>query len=276
MREIVLTSRRELRLPVDGADISPRVLGMKTTSEIESIAVWEGNRKIKLADIFRVSETIHGDKDEVTVRVVGDVSKVRRIGSQMSSGFVIVEGNAGMYVGEEMSGGSIVVSGDTGRWLGTRMKSGHIEVKGNAGDYVGGGYRGANVGMKGGTIIIHGNAGQEVGCWMRNGTIIVKGDVGLFPGMHMGDGTIYVEGNCEGRAGAQMRAGKILVGGEIPSILPSFTFEEIRPSAKVGEEKILGPFYVFSGDMNENGKGRLSVNVTKNQHLKWCERFMEP
>ena len=72
-----------------------------------------------------------------------------------------------------------------------------------------------------------------------------------------------------------MTGGKVIVGGRIPSILPSFTFEEIRDTAKVGEEKIRGPFYVFSGDINENGKGRLSVSVTNNPHLKPYERYLE-
>lgn len=206
---------------------------------------------------------------------MGDAAKVRKIGYGMSSGSVVVDGNAGMYVGEEMSGGSILVTGNAGRWLGTKMKGGQIEIKGDAGDYVGAGYRGTTLGMKGGSILIHGNAGHEVGCWMRNGTIRVKGSAGLFPGIHMGDGTMFIERDCEGRAGAQMRGGRVVVGGHIPSILPSFSFEEIRPTVKVGEEKVPGPFYLFSGDMNEGGKGRLSVSVNNNPQLKWYEQYLE-
>jgi formylmethanofuran dehydrogenase subunit C len=72
-----------------------------------------------------------------------------------------------------------------------------------------------------------------------------------------------------------MRGGKVIISGHIPAILPSFTFEEIQEKVKFVDEKILGPFYAFSGDMNENGKGKLSVRVTSNPHLKWCEQFLE-
>jgi len=148
-------------------------------------------------------------------------------------------------------------------------------VKGNTGDYVGAGYRGTDLGMKDGTIVIHGNAGNEVGCWMTNGTIRIKGNVGLFPGIHMSNGTVLTEGNCAGRAGAQMRGGKVIIFGHIPTVLPSFSFEEIQEKVKFADEKIVGPYYAFSGDMNENGKGKLSVKVSANPHLKWCEQYLE-
>lgn len=267
--------KRELQLPVDASDISPGELAAKTIKEIESISMWEGNARISLADIFTVTEKANDSGDETTIKVVGNAAKVRKIGYRTSSGSIIIEGKAGMYVGEEMSGGSILVTGDAGSWLGTKMKGGRIEVGGNAGDNVGAGYRGTTLGMEGGSILIHGNAGQEVGCWMADGTIRIKGNVGLLPGVHMRNGTICIEGNCEGRAGGQMRGGKIMIFGQIPSVLPSFAFEEIRETVKIGEEKISGPFYVFSGDMNENGNGRLSVNAPKNPQLKWCERYVE-
>jgi len=274
LREIILTIKRELCLPVEAGEISPDKLAGKTVKEIESTKIWEGNKQLALDDIFKVSEKPNGT-DEPTIRVIGNASKIRKIGYRTSSGSVIVEGNAGMYVGEEMSGGSILVTGDAGSWLGTKMKGGRIEVKGKAGDYAGAGYRGTTLGMKGGTIIIHDDAGNEVGCWMTNGTIRIKGNTGLFPGIHMSNGTVLVEGSCEGRAGAQMRGGKVIISGYIPAILPSFAFEEIQEKAKCGEEKIAGPFYAFSGDMNENGKGKLSVRVTANPQLKWYEKYLE-
>jgi formylmethanofuran dehydrogenase subunit C len=275
MREIALTIKRDLRLPVEARDISSEKLTDKAIKEIENIGIWEGNARLSLADIFTVTEKTDDSDDKTTIRVVGNAVKVRRIGYRTSSGSIIVEGNAGMYLGEEMTGGSIVVTGDVGSWLGMNMKGGKIEVQGNAGDYVGAGYRGTTLGMKGGSIFIQGNAGQEVGCWMVDGIIKIKGNVGLLPGVHMRNGTIHVEGSCEGRAGGQMTGGKIVVGGRIPSILPSFTFEEIKETTNVGGEKVRGPFYLFSGDINENGKGKLSVSVTKNPHLKSYERYLE-
>ena len=275
MKEITLTLQRELHLPVEACEISPNKFREKTIGEIESIKMWEGNRQVALADIFRVSENSGEIGDDVTIRVVGNVAKIRKIGYRTSFSSIVVDGNAGMYVGEEMSGGSILVTGDADSWLGTKMEGGNIEIKGNAGDYVGAGYRGTTLGMKGGTILIHGNAGQEVGCWMTDGTIKIKGNTGLMPGVHMRNGTIWIEGDCEGRAGGQMRGGKVIICGKTPLVLPSFAFEEIREKVKIGEESIQGPFYVFSGDMNENGKGRLFVNAPNNPQLKWCEKYVE-
>jgi len=275
VKEIILTVKKTLSIPVECSEISPSAFAGKTLDQIRATEVWEGNRRNRLDDIFQVREEGGTASEGPTVRIVGDASRIRKIGYHMTEGSIAIEGNAGMYLGEEMSAGSIIVSGNAGAWLGSKMKGGAIEVKGNVGDFVGSSYRGSTKGMKGGTIIVHGNAGTEVGCWMRNGTIRIKGSSGMFPGMHMSNGTIYIEKDCAGRAGAQMTGGKVIVGGYVPAILPSFNMEEVREKVKVGEEKIPGPFYVFTGDPNENGNGKLFINVARNPHLKWCEEYLE-
>ncbi len=63
--------------------------------------------------------------------------------------------------------------------------------------------------------------------------------------------------------------------GNMGGVLPSFQFEEICQTAKAADEKILGPFYVFSGDVNEEGKGSLFARVSDNSELIWNERFLE-
>jgi len=275
MKEIVLTVKKTLNVPVECSEISPSSLAGKTLDQIRAMEVWEGNRRNSLEDIFNIKEEDGITSEDHALRIVGDASIIRKIGYRMTGGSITIEGNAGMYLGEEMSGGSITVSGNAGAWLGSKMKGGTIEVKGNAGDFIGSSYRGSRKGMKGGTIIVHGNAGTEIGCWMRNGTIRIKGSSGIFPGMHMSNGTIYIEKDCSGRAGAQITGGKVIIGGYVPSILPSFNVEEVRERVKVGEEKITGPFYVFTGDLNEEGNGKLFINMAKNPHLKWCEEYLE-
>jgi len=275
VRQIILTVKKTLNVPVECLEISPNSFAGKSLDQIRVMEICEGNRRNRLEDIFQVKEESGAASDELTVRIVGDASRIRKIGYRMTEGSMAIEGNAGMYLGEEMSAGSITVSGNVGAWLGSKMKGGAIEVKGNAGDFVGSSYRGSTKGMKGGTIIVYGNAGTEVGCWMRNGTIRINGSSGMFPGMHMSNGTIYIEKDCAGRAGAQMTGGKVIVGGYVAAILPSFSIEEVREKVKVGEEKILGPFYVFTGDPNENGNGKLFINAAKNPHLKWCEEYLE-
>jgi formylmethanofuran dehydrogenase subunit C len=110
---------------------------------------------------------------------------------------------------------------------------------------------------------------------MQNGIIRIKGNCDLYAGIHMKKGTILVERNCTGRVGAHMKNGKIIVLGNMGGALPSFQFEEIRGNAKAGDEKIPGPFYVFSGDVNEDGEGKLFARTADNSDLKWNEGFLE-
>ena len=235
----------------------------------------EGNRRVKLGSLFKVAGEIGRTPDDCTVKIVGNVSAVRRIGYEMSGGSIQVDGDAGMYLGERMRGGTISVAGNAGSWLGTQMHGGQIEVKGNAGDSVGGSVRGGTKGMRGGAITIHSDCGTEVGAWMQKGVIRIKGNCDLYAGVHMKNGTLLVERNCAGRVGANMKNGRIIVLGNMGGTLPSFQFEEIRGNAKAGDEKIPGPFYVFSGDVNEDGVGRLFARTAENSDLKWNERFLE-
>ena len=275
MVDLILTPTRQFRIPVSAECISPDFVAGKSLREIELTQIWEGNRRIKLGSIFKVQGEIGRTLDDCTVKITGNVSAVRRIGFEMTGGSIQINGDAGMYLGECMQGGSIIVAGNAGSWLGTRMRNGHIEVQGDAGDAVGGSARGGTKGMRGGGIIIHGNCGTEAGAWMQNGTIRIKGNCDLYAGIHMKNGTIVIESNCAGRVGAQMTGGKIVVLGNMGGVLPSFQFEEIRSKAKAGDEKVPGPFYLFSGDVNEEGKGQVLVRVTDNPDLKRNERLIE-
>ncbi len=270
---IKLTPRRSFKIPVRAECISPDTLEEKSLSEIATLSLWEGNQERTLSELFKIEKKPATSENPV-IQISGDVEKVRRIGAGMTSGTVIVEGNAGMHLGEEMNGGTIIVKGNAGSWAGCMMKKGTIEIMGSAGDYIGAAYRGSTRGMRGGTIIIHGNAGNEVGCFMRKGLIKTNGNIGQFAGIHMKNGTIFIKGNSEGRAGAEMSGGKIVLCGHIPSILPSFTIDSIKSSVKIDGEKVGGPFYRFLGDMAESGDGKLFVSQEQNTHLKSYERFL--
>ncbi|MBS7655405.1 formylmethanofuran dehydrogenase subunit C [Candidatus Bathyarchaeota archaeon] len=275
MNELTLTLKKELKIPIDGSIISPTSLNGKTIEEIKNLELWRGNRKVKMDKVFHVKGKSEGEEDNLTVRLVGDFSKARGLGFKMKGGTLVIDGNAGLRLGEKMSGGLIKVNGNAGSWLGSEMSGGTIEVEGNAGDFVGAGYRGGRKGMKGGKIMIKGSCGAEAGAWMINGVIKVYGNSGIFPGIHMKGGTIFVKGGCEGRAGAEMKDGKIVILGYLPSILPSFDIEEVKASVKVEEEKISGPFYLFTGDINEEGVGKLYVSINSNPQLKFWEKFLE-
>jgi len=263
---------KKFRFPIIAECISPDIFQGKNQKEIEDLKIWEGNKQKKLGQLFRVEET--GKEQETIVTVCGDVSKVRRIGVYMTGGEIIIQGDAGMHLGEEMKGGKITVHGNVGGWAGSMMKDGTIEIHGNASHYLGAPYRGSNRGMRGGKIIVYGNVGNEAGTYMRKGLIKIYGNAGQFAGLRMRSGTIYVQGDCEERAGACMTGGKIVVGGFLESVLPTFTIEDIKKKVKIQEKIVKGPFYLFLGDLTENGKGRLYVLKEKNPQLTNYEKFL--
>jgi len=271
---ITLIPKHVFKFPIEGKNISPDVFAKKSAKAIASLEMWEGNRKRSIGELFDIKQD-SSSSEELTIKIEGNVGTVRNIGFRMSMGQVVVDGDVGMHLGEEMSGGSIVASGNAGSWAGSQMKGGTIEIKGNAGDYIGAAYRGSTKGMKGGKVTIHGNAGHEVGCYMNDGIIKIFGDVGIFVGIHMVDGTIFVRGTSQGRAGAQMTNGKIILAGHSEDVMPTFTIEEIKANVKVDDEKVAGPFYRFTGDLADNGKGKLFVSKPKNPYLSSYDKYLE-
>ncbi|MDG6222283.1 MAG: formylmethanofuran dehydrogenase subunit C [Candidatus Bathyarchaeota archaeon] len=260
------------KYPIEGRSITPDVFAGKTIKEVSELEAWEGNRKLTLADLFEISDDTDS-KD--MIKIVGDASKVRNVGMNMTSGKILVDGEIGWHVGEMMRGGSIVVTGNTGSWAGSQMKGGTIEIKGDTGDYIGSAYRGSDKGMTGGTVIVHGNAGNEIGNNMKGGLIKVMGTVGIFAGVHMHGGTILIQGESARRAGGHMTGGKIILMGKTEDVLPSFSIEEIKKSVKVEGEKVVGPFYLFEGDMAADGKGKLYISQPNNPQLSSYEKYLE-
>ena len=275
MKQLVLELMRQISVPIDTEVISPNILAEKSLEEIAMLKVWEGNRRIRLGEVFTIKGETGGPASEFCIVVSGNVEKIRRLGYQMNSGFLKIEGNAGMYVGQEMCGGSISVKGNAGSWPGSKMRGGIIEIFGDAGDHVGVAYRGSRDGMGGGQIVIHGNAGVEAGCWMSDGIIRIEGNAGMFPGIHMRGGMVLIGGGCDGRAGAGMTGGRVIIRGRMETVLPSFTAEEIRDGVRVGEERIEEAFYVFRGDVAGQETGRIFLNVASNPQLKWYEKYLE-
>jgi formylmethanofuran dehydrogenase subunit C len=273
---IELTPTREFLLPVVAECISPDVFQEKTLPEIAALKVWQGNKQKPLSELFKIVESSTGNQQKGNrITVHGDLTRVRGIGSHMKSGEIVIQGNVGMHLGAEMHGGKIAVYGNAGGWAGSMMKNGAIEIHGNAGDYLASPYRGSTKGMDKGRIVVHGNVGNEAGAYMKDGAIKILGNAGPFLGLRMREGTIHVKNSCEGRAGACMSGGKIIIGGAVESILPSFTIDSIKKKAKVEEgEDAEGPFYVFLGDLAENGNGKLYVSKTNNPQLSPYEKFL--
>lgn len=269
---IVLNPLRKFQFPVIAECINPDVFQGKTIDEIAVLTLWEGNKQKTLGALFKIEEAA-AESPNITIN--GDVSEVRRIGMGMKNGEIVINGNAGMHLGSKMAGGKITVHGDVGGWAGAEMRDGVIEIYGNAGDYLASSYRGSSEGMHKGKIIVHGDVGSDVAVFMHGGIIKIYGNADQFLGFRMRDGTIYVEKNAETRVGACMTGGKIVVGGFLKEVLPTFTIDSVKPKVKVDDtESVSGPFYVFLGDLAENGNGKLFVSKGNNPHLSQYEKFL--
>lgn len=269
---ITLTPKRKFEVPLEAACITPDKFKGKHADEIAALPITEGSQQIKLGDAFDVMED-SAASPEITIN--GDIGKVKRIGQEMKTGTIIINGDVGMHTGEKMSGGKIVVNGNAGNWTASEMKGGAIEVHGNAGDYTASAYRGSSNGMKGGLITVDGKVGSDVGTYLHGGVIKVKGGAGRFLGYHMSDGSILVESTCDMRPGACMTGGKIVITGAIEEVLPSFTIDSVKPKVKVDDTtNVAGPFYVFLGDISEHGTGKIFVSKASNPQMKSYEKYL--
>ncbi|MGA3291054.1 MAG: formylmethanofuran dehydrogenase subunit C [Candidatus Bathyarchaeia archaeon] len=270
---ITLVPLRKFEVPVQAACISPDVFKGKTTAEIANLPVTEGNRQLKLCNLFEITED---NAETPAITINGDVGKVKRIGSCMKTGEIVINGDAGMHTGEKMLGGKITVNGNVGGWTGNEMKAGTIEVHGDAGDYLASPYRGSSsTGMKGGLITVDGKVGSDVGCYLRGGVLKIGGGAGRFLGYHMSDGAILVDKQTDTRAGACMTGGKIVITGTIEEVMPTFTIDSVKPKVKIDDtQSVAGPFYVFLGDLAEHGTGKIFVSKANNPQLKAYEKYL--
>lgn len=272
-----LTYFGETTVPVEIEGLTPDWAADKSLAEIERFEIFHGNRKIPLAEMFRVS----GDAGDKHFEFEGNLWGVHWIGAHMSSGRIDVHGPAGRHVGSDMHGGEIHVNGDSRGWTGAEMTNGFIHVHGNTGHLLGAAYRGSTKGMSGGTILVDGNAGNEIGLTMRRGLIAVGGSTGDVIGFNMIAGTVIAFGETGIRHGAGMRRGTIaLLGPNPPTLLPSFRFaatqrptimgillREVRAKGLKFDESLLGEsFDFYQGDLVSEGKGEIVFRHDSKRH----------
>ncbi|HEX6829142.1 MAG TPA: formylmethanofuran dehydrogenase subunit C, partial [Burkholderiales bacterium] len=262
---LTLTLHTQPAVPLEADAIAPDRLEGMAPAQVAGTALQYGNQRAQIGDFFTIEGTCDGE-----IRVVGDVSRVKRIGTGMTRGRIVIEGDAGMHLGAAMAGGEIRVQGNAGDWLGEEMSGGRITVAGNAGHLVGSALRGTRRGVEGGEIIVHGNAGNEVGGGMRRGLIAIGGDSGDFAGVNMLAGTVVVLGRLGWRTGAGMRRGTI-VSTQPAELLPTFFFAcAYRPVAlrrvlghlrrlglPVTDAQLTGRYRRWCGDGIELSKGEI-------------------
>ena len=255
-------------VPVEIEGLTPDWACDKSLADIERFEIFHGNRKIPLAEMFKVE----GDASDKHFDMQGNLFGVHWIGAHMASGSIHIEGSGGRHIGSEMRGGEIRVAGDARGWVGAEMHGGFIHVRGDAGHLVGAAYRGSAKGMTGGTILVDGSAGNEVGHTMRRGLVAIGGKAGDMLGFNMIAGTVLVFGECGIRPGAGMRRGTLgLFGPNPPPLLPSFRYaatfqpQYVRLILRdlqargfgIDESLLTATFDLHHGDLVSVGRGEI-------------------
>lgn len=206
MSALTFTLKQAPLYPVDCSNLTPDRLAGKSASEIASTLIGYGNGSTPASELFEISGS-----DTQKVIFKNTSSKLDRIGANMSSGTITVEGNAGAYLGFNLKNGEIHCHGNTEAFAACNMVGGLLRIDGNTGDFLGAGSEGLRKGMRGGTVIVKGNAGDRVGDQMRRGLILIEGNAGDYCGSRMIAGTIGVLGDLGAYTAFNMHRGTLLL-----------------------------------------------------------------
>lgn len=246
--EVTLTLRAALRRRVDASPVAWSALRGLDATAIAAQEVWiEGEGRAVLGDLFDVSGT-----PAPRIRLVGDLALMDGIGTGLSAGELVVEGDVGRYLGRRMSGGS-------------------IDLRGNAGLHAGGADPGAKRGMTGGEIIIRGSAGPMLGAGLRRGLIAVQRDAGESAGRAMLAGSILVFGSLGVNPGLFSKRGSIVAFGahsppaayryactyRPPHMRVTLGYLKSRYQVPVTSRQVDGAYRRYSGDLAELGAGEI-------------------
>jgi formylmethanofuran dehydrogenase subunit C len=205
-----LTLRQAPALRVDLRGVMPSALAGLSAAEVARLPLPYGNTRLPLGELFDIATM----GEEGALHLEGDLARCDRIGWQMDSGRIHVDGHAGHYAGGGMRGGELRIDGSAGLLAACEMAGGLLHVGGDVGDFAASTLPGSMDGMRGGSLVVHGDAGERFGDRMRRGTAVVHGDVGAFLGARMVAGTIAVGGAVGAHAGYGMRRGSIVFAGE--------------------------------------------------------------
>ena len=251
---------------IDLSGLAPALASGKTADALGQLTVAHG---IRLGDMFTVSGS-PGD----TLTISGGSDRLDGVGAGMTSGTLILEGDAGANAGLDMKGGKLEIHGSTGSYLASGMKGGIIHVTGNAGDYAGGVASGRRFGMTGGSVIVEGDIGARAGDKMRRGLILARGKIGDAAGSRMVGGTIVAERGFGANPGPLMRRGT-LIGPKVDRMSSTFAdcglhelvILSVMSRAWTRELGPLAPKPLppavrrFAGDLAAIGKGEILITA---------------
>ena len=268
MSGYTLTVTRPPRQRLDLSPLLPEHLAGMTTEAIAALPLACGNRQLRVDEIFELAPT---EAEALVIRNQG--ARIDFLGSGMTGGEVVLEGDAGAYAGHAMSGGRLTIRGRAGPFAGAAMQGGILEIGGNAGDWLGGGLPGERRGMTGGLILLRGDAGRRAADRQRRGVILIEGNAGDFLGARMVAGTTIVLGEAVGRyPGFAMKRGTLLLRHGTGQMLPGFADAGLQ---ELGFTRLLGAFLSphspryaaaashfaalrrFVGDAASGGKGEI-------------------
>ncbi len=275
LKKIVLTPKGFSKIPIEADVITPDNFAGKTIPEIREMEIYYGNKVYPMKEYIHAQGKVAETPEEQLIVMDGDARHIKHIGEGMTTGRIVIQGDAGMHTGAQMTGGDLTIAGDVGDWCGAEMKGGLIRVLGNAGNLVGAAYRGSAEGMTGGCIQVNGNAGSEIGSFMRRGMIVVTGDTGPFTGVHMNGGEILIFGKAGKRLGAQAKGngGFIACFGGVTELLPTYRYDttytpifmrlyirQLSNNLGIDTAKYLDkPMRRYRGDLAVGGKAEILV-----------------
>jgi formylmethanofuran dehydrogenase subunit C len=191
--------------------------GVTPSADVPHLHVGHGNALMPLAELFSITPRHDGK-----LVLEGDCARCDRIGWQMDSGTLIVDGPVGDYVGAGLRGGEIIVRGNARDLAACEMAGGSLIIEGNAGDFAASTLPGSMDGMRGGTLVIKGDVGERCADRMRRGTVVIFGNSGDFLASRLVAGSIALGGRAGAHTGYGMRRGSIVFAGAAPAPSPTF------------------------------------------------------
>ncbi len=265
MNTVTISIKKQPELFIEAECFTPDAMAGKKADEIAALPVYIGRTTETVGNYFTVSGEAGTTAEETKLVINGDLSRVKYIGSKMSAGEVVVNGDADMHVGAWMTGGKITVNGSIGHFAATSMSGGEIVVTGNAGNYLGASYRGDWRGMTGGTITVKGNVGSDCGSFMLGGEIIVGGNIDVHVLTHADGGKVVVHGNAKSRLGGQASRGEIYVFGTVDVMMPGYQYARDEELTVDGTKAV---FAVYNGDLGERHPTRKGQTIYAKLYLK--------
>ncbi|MEA5037911.1 hypothetical protein SDC9_32436 [bioreactor metagenome] len=265
MNTVTITITKQPELFIEAECFSPDALAGKSADAISKLPIYIGKTTETVGDYFAVDGNAGATAAETKLVIKGDTSRVKYIGSKMTAGEVVINGNADMYVGNFMTGGKITAKGNIGHFAATSMSGGEIIVEGNAGNYLAASYRGDWRGMSGGKITVLGNVGSDCATFMTGGEIVIGGNVDVHVMTHADGGKVIIKGNAKSRLGGQASRGEIYLFGTVDVMMPGYAYSEDVELEVAGTK---AKFAVYNGDLGERHPTRKGQPIYAKLYLK--------